>query len=362
MDNVKQNISSKNLLDKSKCENSNDLYKYFIENEMNFQNFCELFQKIKNSGNEMHYLFVLVSSNKNFLINRDPISNYEMSIVIIFLNQKLNLNFFILEDNYQNIQEFLEDSQIINDGLKKSNDDEFMNSLVYKKFNKKLKKIEIKEKLEKEKYESLHNKTFSLMNNTSITNINNFLSNRSIDNLNILYKDQTNLKETNSCEYTKFFNLALKMKANRILPEGNQNGILLINSNGEIKFKALTNNYKSKTFKTQLSKIQGVIRYRYVFKYKAINMFLFDSRRSKLFEFETESDSLEVYKYLTSQAPNLEKNFTDVDHYCKQWSEGLISNYEYLIKLNKLASRSFSDLSQYPIMPWILKNYEDDEG
>ena len=91
-------------------------------------------------------------------------------------------------------------------------------------------------------------------------------------------------------------------------------------------------------------------------------MFLFDSRRSKLFEFETESDSLEVYKYLTSQAPNLEKNFTDVDHYCKQWSEGLISNYEYLIKLNKLASRSFSDLSQYPIMPWILKNYEDDEG
>ena len=204
-----------------------------------------------------------------------------------------------------------------------------------------MKIIEAKERMDKDKNDSFQNKTFSMINNTSIiTNMNNFLSNRSIDNL-INNREQINIKEiTNSYEIPKNYQFTIKLKANRILPEGIQSGILLINLNGEIKFKPLTNNYKEKTFKILLSKIQGVINYRYIFKYKALNIFL------------------EVYRYITGIAPNLEKHFSDVNYYCQQWTEGLISNYDYLMALNRLASRSFSDLSQYPIMPWVLKNYE----
>ena len=31
--------------------------------------------------------------------------------------------------------------------------------------------------------------------------------------------------------------------------------------------------------------------------------------------------------------------------------------FEYIIELNKASGRSFNDLSQYPIFPWIIKDY-----
>ena len=77
--------TSKNYLIKNKQENSNlnELYKYFQDNEMNFFNFCEFF---KNFQNDLQYLFVLVTSNKNIIINREPVSNYEMTVVNFILN------------------------------------------------------------------------------------------------------------------------------------------------------------------------------------------------------------------------------------------------------------------------------------
>jgi hypothetical protein len=44
-----------------------------------------------------------------------------------------------------------------------------------------------------------------------------------------------------------------------------------------------------------------------------------------------------------------------------RWKEGDISNYEYLLWLNLSSGRSFNDISQYPIFPWVLTNYKSDE-
>ena len=41
-----------------------------------------------------------------------------------------------------------------------------------------------------------------------------------------------------------------------------------------------------------------------------------------------------------------------------RWRDGLISNFDYLTELNKKAGRSFNDLMQYPIFPFILSDYE----
>lgn len=41
----------------------------------------------------------------------------------------------------------------------------------------------------------------------------------------------------------------------------------------------------------------------------------------------------------------------------KKWRSGGLSNFEYLMQLNKYASRSYNDLNQYPVFPWILSNY-----
>jgi hypothetical protein len=41
------------------------------------------------------------------------------------------------------------------------------------------------------------------------------------------------------------------------------------------------------------------------------------------------------------------------------WLNWKISNFEFLMWLNLISNRSFSDLTQYPVFPWILKNYQD---
>jgi hypothetical protein len=37
-----------------------------------------------------------------------------------------------------------------------------------------------------------------------------------------------------------------------------------------------------------------------------------------------------------------------------RWRQWRISNFNYLMQLNYLGGRSFNDLSQYPVFPWIL--------
>ncbi|RCN36444.1 Beige/BEACH domain protein [Ancylostoma caninum] len=41
----------------------------------------------------------------------------------------------------------------------------------------------------------------------------------------------------------------------------------------------------------------------------------------------------------------------------QRWLNGQITNFQYLIHLNTLAGRSYNDLSQYPILPWVLADY-----
>eukprot|EP00172_Hildenbrandia_rubra_P001226 Plantae.Rhodophyta-Hildenbrandia_rubra.ctg17727.p1 GENE.Plantae.Rhodophyta-Hildenbrandia_rubra.ctg17727~~Plantae.Rhodophyta-Hildenbrandia_rubra.ctg17727.p1 ORF type:complete len:949 (-),score=133.82 Plantae.Rhodophyta-Hildenbrandia_rubra.ctg17727:1408-4254(-) len=40
------------------------------------------------------------------------------------------------------------------------------------------------------------------------------------------------------------------------------------------------------------------------------------------------------------------------------WRSGLLSNFGYLMKVNIAAGRSFQDLSQYPVFPWVIADYE----
>ncbi|KAL3982042.1 Beige/BEACH domain family protein [Acanthocheilonema viteae] len=44
-----------------------------------------------------------------------------------------------------------------------------------------------------------------------------------------------------------------------------------------------------------------------------------------------------------------------------RWVRGEISNFQYLMHLNTLAGRSYNDLSQYPVFPWILRDYESED-
>ncbi|KAF8059328.1 hypothetical protein N665_1232s0008 [Sinapis alba] len=46
--------------------------------------------------------------------------------------------------------------------------------------------------------------------------------------------------------------------------------------------------------------------------------------------------------------------------FTKRWQNGEISNFQYLMHLNTLAGRGYSDLTQYPVFPWILADYDSE--
>ena len=45
----------------------------------------------------------------------------------------------------------------------------------------------------------------------------------------------------------------------------------------------------------------------------------------------------------------------------QRWERGEITNFQYLMFLNTLAGRSYNDLMQYPVFPWILADYDSTE-
>ncbi|XP_047222522.1 lipopolysaccharide-responsive and beige-like anchor protein isoform X5 [Girardinichthys multiradiatus] len=45
----------------------------------------------------------------------------------------------------------------------------------------------------------------------------------------------------------------------------------------------------------------------------------------------------------------------------QRWQRREISNFEYLMFLNTISGRTYNDLSQYPVFPWIITNYESAE-
>ncbi|OQN95747.1 hypothetical protein B0A48_17937 [Cryoendolithus antarcticus] len=44
----------------------------------------------------------------------------------------------------------------------------------------------------------------------------------------------------------------------------------------------------------------------------------------------------------------------------KQWMKGELSNFQYLMLINTMAGRSFNDLTQYPVFPWVLADYSSE--
>ncbi|XP_069790230.1 neurobeachin-like protein 1 isoform X2 [Narcine bancroftii] len=45
----------------------------------------------------------------------------------------------------------------------------------------------------------------------------------------------------------------------------------------------------------------------------------------------------------------------------EKWVSREISNFDYLIQLNSIAGRTYNDLAQYPVFPWILSDYTSEE-
>ncbi|XP_037321151.2 lysosomal-trafficking regulator isoform X2 [Pungitius pungitius] len=88
----------------------------------------------------------------------------------------------------------------------------------------------------------------------------------------------------------------------------------------------------------------------------AVEIFLTNGR-TLLIAFDNTKFRDDVYhNILTSDLPNLLEH-GNITALTQLWGSGQISNFEYLTHLNKHAGRSFNDLMQYPVFPFILRDY-----
>lgn len=44
-----------------------------------------------------------------------------------------------------------------------------------------------------------------------------------------------------------------------------------------------------------------------------------------------------------------------------QWVNGKMTNFEFLMHLNSFAGRTYNDLTQYPVFPWVIADYDSEE-
>ncbi|XP_017760097.1 PREDICTED: lysosomal-trafficking regulator isoform X2 [Eufriesea mexicana] len=106
----------------------------------------------------------------------------------------------------------------------------------------------------------------------------------------------------------------------------------------------------------RLDDIRELHRRRYQLQERAIEIFLITGR-TYLLAFNSSKERDEFVTELS--ACNLPRRIPgdDLSEAISLWRSGALTNWEYITCLNKLAGRSYNDLMQYPVFPFVLADY-----
>ncbi|XP_043535949.1 lysosomal-trafficking regulator isoform X1 [Chiloscyllium plagiosum] len=91
----------------------------------------------------------------------------------------------------------------------------------------------------------------------------------------------------------------------------------------------------------------------------ALEIFLINGRTLLLAFDNTKVRDDVHHNILTSNLPNL-LEYGNISALTQLWCSGQITNFEYLTHLNKHAGRSFNDLMQYPVFPFVMRDYSSE--
>nr|XP_033801863.1 neurobeachin-like protein 1 isoform X2 [Geotrypetes seraphini] len=118
-------------------------------------------------------------------------------------------------------------------------------------------------------------------------------------------------------------------------------------------------------FKWPLPQIREVHLRRYNLRRSALEIFLIDQTNYFL-NFKKEVRNRVYSRILSLCPPNLygarsPQELLKASGLTQKWVNREISNFDYLIQLNTIAGRTYNDLAQYPVFPWVLQDYTSEE-
>jgi hypothetical protein len=125
-----------------------------------------------------------------------------------------------------------------------------------------------------------------------------------------------------------------------------------------------TQETKKSTKFIEPEEVSEIFARRFIHKHTAFEVFLRTGRSYffNVFTKEQREEVFEVFKSWRQVKLITPDHFSQyIRSYQKRWKNCEISNFEYLMIINKCASRSFNDISQYPVFPWVLKDYSSSE-
>ncbi|XP_076087925.1 neurobeachin-like protein 1 isoform X3 [Mytilus galloprovincialis] len=119
-------------------------------------------------------------------------------------------------------------------------------------------------------------------------------------------------------------------------------------------------------FKWALSQLREIHFRRYNLRRSALELFLIDQTNYFL-NFQKKVRNKVYSRILSLRPPNLiyfgsrsPAELLKSSGLSQKWVHREITNFEYLMQLNTIAGRTYNDLSQYPVFPWIISDYESD--
>ncbi|KAL7683133.1 putative BEACH domain, concanavalin A-like lectin/glucanase domain superfamily, PH-BEACH [Plasmopara halstedii] len=119
----------------------------------------------------------------------------------------------------------------------------------------------------------------------------------------------------------------------------------------------------------KIDDIAGLYRRRYLLKPTALEVFILSTRKNYFFNLISEDVAL-FHEALMARRPQLLKRHPSVRRLrnpsslfrnspmSTRWIQHEISTFEYIMWLNTIAGRTYNDLTQYPVFPWIISDYE----
>jgi len=109
--------------------------------------------------------------------------------------------------------------------------------------------------------------------------------------------------------------------------------------------------------KLKLSEVKRAIKRRYLLKHVGLELLSSESNRHLYLVFESEIVRDQVYdRIIEQEALSLDESAHE--NMLLKWQAGAISNFDYLLYLNRQADRSFNDITQYPVFPWVICDYK----
>lgn len=126
--------------------------------------------------------------------------------------------------------------------------------------------------------------------------------------------------------------------------------------------------------KWYFSEMRAIFNRKYMTRNTALEIFL-ASRTSVMFAFADYQTMKKVIKVLPRVGVGIKygiaqtrraslmtpKQLMRNSNMTQKWQKREVSNFEYIMFLNTIAGRTYNDLNQYPVFPWILTTYDTEE-